>query len=222
MRKIGELNFSPETDFWPDVELDGITEDTETDDWHKNLYKVLYRVVLAGAVCSRAFNEPLFSAVETGASIAESLVEHRAPAKIEINFSQDALDYLRQFPAYSPNPAEYEQVFKFFADWLVSNGRARNGDDEGSTVREIIHLLAACEHLHYKICNGNPGWYLGRYDCNSQGDYRNDGRGGLGDRPIIQPLNGFPRGVRKTRVVLFGISQASPPLSFVCVILNIS
>jgi hypothetical protein len=102
MRKMGELNFSPEAAFWPDVELDGITEDTETDYWHKNLYRALYRVVLAGEVCSRASNEPLFSAVETGASIAESLVKHRAPAEIEITFPRIPLTTCGNFQSIAP------------------------------------------------------------------------------------------------------------------------
>jgi hypothetical protein len=48
----------------------------------------------------------------------------RAPAGIERYFSQDALDYPRQFPAYSDNSDQYEHVSKPLADRIVSDGKA--------------------------------------------------------------------------------------------------
>lgn len=44
----------------------------EDADWRENIYRALYRVVLAGAVCSSAYNEPFISALEqNNASITE-------------------------------------------------------------------------------------------------------------------------------------------------------
>jgi hypothetical protein len=48
--------------------------DKEDADWRENLCRALCRVVLAGAVCSRAYNEPFISAFEqNNASIPERI-----------------------------------------------------------------------------------------------------------------------------------------------------
>lgn len=56
--------------------------------WHMNLYRALYRNILIGAVCSGAFMEPMFSAIENDHSFAKS------PRERSSDSQQDMLDYL--------------------------------------------------------------------------------------------------------------------------------
>lgn len=117
------------------------------------------------------------------------------------------LDYLYGFPAYSPDPNQYELVFRPLADWIVNEGRARNQDDE-AMVREILHVSAAYEHLSEKIVDGeNHGGigryrYLGRHNSKSLGLHHVRVRG-----PAFQLLYVFASGVRITAVALFGVFQ---------------
>jgi hypothetical protein len=151
--------------------------------WHKNLYRARYRIVLLGAVLSSVVNEPLFSAVETHASIAPSLVKNLK--RYEGYAPQETPDYLRQFSVYGSDVGLCEHAFERLTEWLVGDGKGRcvrdglKGGDEGeeaSTVHEIIHLLAAYEHLT-KIVNGNPDWNLGRPQHNNQGAHSGDFEG---------------------------------------------
>lgn len=181
--------------------------------WHQNLYRALYRVVFAGAVLAGSFNEPLSQALERGEGI-ERLKTKRVRANIpgEKIVKIKVREYLEGFPAYSSDPARYEPVFQPLADWLVADGKARHPEDEGAIVREILHILAAYEHLQNKIVNGEREWHLGRYDCSNLGSFphgaytlsRARERGNV--LPPLAP-NGFPGGVRKTTVVLLGVFQ---------------
>ena len=217
-----ELDFRREA-LWQ-MDVNGISfHETEEgiSPWHENLCRALYRFILLGAVCSRAFNEPLFSAVETSATIAQDLV---AKGPRYEKFSQATLQYLEQYPAFSSNPAEYERVFKPFADWLVADGKKRHKDDSEATIREVIHILAVYYHLTEKIVNGdshgNPGRYLGRKDFNNEGVMWNDGRGPMGHRSATRPPpppSGFPGGIRRTAVVLFGVFQVEELSQPICV-----
>jgi hypothetical protein len=72
-----------------------------TTDWQENLYRALYRNVLIGAACSRAYCEPLFSAVENGNwSMAQELVKKRRQNNGwgRSSMSGGVTEYLRKFP----------------------------------------------------------------------------------------------------------------------------
>jgi hypothetical protein len=59
----------------------------------------------------------------------------------------------------------YEMVFGPLATWLVEDGKARareKGFDEGSTEREMAHLLAAYIQLSNKVVPDDPSPILGR------------------------------------------------------------
>ncbi|CZR56555.1 uncharacterized protein PAC_06444 [Phialocephala subalpina] len=202
-------------------------------EWHRNLYRGLYRgtlnvtfswrylegralgtvfVVLAGAVLAGAFNEPLFAAVDGCEKIAETLVRKRvrSDSQGEDILDEEVSEYLQSFPVYSDVTDQCERAFEPLADWLVANGKARHPDDEGAIVREILHVLAAYEHLQNKIVNGERGWCLGREDCNNAGAFPWDAEMLARKRgevpPPLAPC-GFPGGVRKTTVILFGNFQ---------------
>jgi hypothetical protein len=190
-------------------------------DWRENLFRALYRVVLAGAVCSRAYNEPFISAIEQN--------NHSIPNRIRVDLdetiTEETVEYLRKFPVYNSDADdmsergkwrdhEYEAIFGPLAQWLVDDGAARslrNGvreQDEGfpknSTLREILHIVAAYEHLTHKIVNGKAGWYLGRPYVNNSGHAKSHSRGKL---EWDAEEHKFVGGVRKTTVVLFGVFQ---------------
>jgi hypothetical protein len=159
--------------------------------WDTNVYRALYRNVLIGAVLSRALVEPMVSSIETENPFAKSLV------KREPQMERQHLHYLAGFPAYSRDPEHYGQVLKPLADWMAREGWARNQGDE-AMVREMLHILAAYEHLKDKIVNGynhdarGKREYLGRHDIT-----RSTSAG-----PYI-----YPSGQKKITVALFGIFQ---------------
>jgi hypothetical protein len=205
---MSSLNFLPDALDFPTLDGVPLTE-AGNGHWHKNLYRALYRVVLLGAVLSRVYNEPLFSAVETHVSIAPRLVKNQ---KRYEGSPEDILNYLQQFPVYKSDADQCEHAFEPVAEWLVGDGEARcvqeglkqiGENEEASTVREMIHLLAAYEHLTNKIVNGNPDWDLGRHQINNQGSHSGDFEGQV----IPAPPNGFPSGIRKISVCLFGVFQ---------------
>lgn len=82
-------------------------------------------------------------------------------------------------------------MFRALADWIVNEGKARNQDDE-AMVREILHVLAAYEHLSEKIVNGkNHGGigrykYLGRHDSKSLGLHHVRVRGPAFQSPCLR------------------------------------
>ena len=155
-----------------EIHTQAAIDDTENNFWRKNLYRALYRVILIGAACSRAYNEPLVSAVENGDSQhAEALVTRRRKSR---PVSEETSCYLKRFPVYNFDADdkrekgiwrdyEYEKIFGPLAEWLVNDGKARcvkeglrqvfDKNDLASTAREIIHLVAAYEHLTTMIVN---------------------------------------------------------------------
>jgi hypothetical protein len=142
--------------------------DDEDADWRENLYRALYRVVLAGAVCSSAYNELFISALEqNNASIPERIM-----VDLSKTIPQATVEYLQKFPAYNPDADdmsergkwkdhEYESIFGTLAQWGFDGGAARSlrkdvrkeDEDcpENSTLREIVHIVSAYEHLSNKI-----------------------------------------------------------------------
>jgi hypothetical protein len=207
------LNFKPEALDFPGPRIEGavcvLLPEAGNGHWHKNFYRALYRIVLSGAVLSKVYNEPLFSAVETDAIIAPRLVKNY---KWREKHSWDILNYIRQFPVYNSNADQYEHAFEPLAKWLVGNGETRcvreglkriDESEQASTIREIVHLLVAYEHLTNKIVNGNPDWNFGRHQLNKQGVSCGDFRGEVD----AGPRNDFPSGVRKVSVCSFGVFQ---------------
>ena len=86
--------------------------------------------------------------------------------------TQGTVEYLRKFPVYNPDANdmsergkwrdhEYEAFFGTLAQWLFDDGAARSlrkgvrkeDEDcpENSTLREIVHIVSAYEHLSNKI-----------------------------------------------------------------------
>lgn len=155
--------------------------------------------------------------------MAERLVMKRAIVDIrgEEIVDEEVRDYLEGFPSYSSEPERYEAVFKSLADWLVADGGERNGDDDGATIREVLHILAAYEHLQNKIVNRERGWRLRRHDYNNLGSFLHGAYTLIWAREqgnVLPPLApcGFPEGVRTT-VILFGVFQVediSLPIDF--------
>jgi hypothetical protein len=85
------------SDYYGDI-LDQVFD--PTTDWQENLY----RNVLIGAAYSRAYCEPLFSAVENGNwSMAQELVKNRRPPYegMERSISDEVMEYLRKSPVYN-------------------------------------------------------------------------------------------------------------------------
>ena len=150
-----------------------------TTGWQENLYRAMHRNVLIGAAYSRAYCEPLFSAVENGNwSMAQELVKNRRPPYegMERSISDEVMEYLRKSPVYNYDADdsskrriwrnhEYEMVFGPLATWPVEDGKARareKGFDEHSTEREMAHLLAAYMQLSSKVVTDDPSRVLGR------------------------------------------------------------
>jgi hypothetical protein len=192
-------------------------------DWRENLYRALYRVVLAGAVCSRAYNDPFISAIEQK-NQSISLPE-RIRVDLEETITEEMVKYLRKFPVYNPDTDdmsergqwrdhEYEAIFGPLAQWLVDDGAARSskrgvriqdqGYPEKSTLRKILHIVAAYEHLTNKIVNGKAGWSLGRPYVNNLGRAKSYSPGIL---TADAEKHKFVSEIRRTTVVLFGVFQ---------------
>lgn len=166
------------------------------DRWDTNVYRALYRNVIIGAVCCRAFIEPMFSARESNTSLVEALTRR------ERGFDMQYPHYLDQFSAYSARPEQYEQVYKSVVEWIISDGKAKK-KDEKAVVREMLHILAAHEHLKAKILNGyqhlsrGDSTYLGRRDINYLESLR------ISPTPQICQDSSMPKGT----VILLGIFQ---------------
>lgn len=213
MKWLSEFAYDPT--WTPDEVFDPLEE------WQPNLHRALYRVVLLGAVCSRAYAEPLFAAVEkNNTDIARKLLIKRRPVVV----LQELDGYLRQFPVYNYDAnatsdrgkwrdREYDSIFGPLAKWIVEDGRARylkrdlgvpDEDERRGSVREILHLLAAYMHLTNKIVNGDAAWDLGRPDFNNLGKPSYDFRG---RKTVDASKHEFKGNTRTATVVLFGVFQ---------------
>ncbi|RFU29837.1 hypothetical protein B7463_g6500, partial [Scytalidium lignicola] len=173
------------------------------DIWRMNLHTALYKVILAGAVCSKAYNEPFFLPTEERDNTfpyLQSTGNHwdNPPCYYYGGFSRMQLDYLQKFPIYNyelqdDNEAEkrrdelYDRIFGVFTKWMIEDARIRGAKEE-LIFGDVIQLLGASEHLTSKILNR---------------DYSNSYR----RRKFRNYEPKFKGKVRKVNVVLFGVFQ---------------
>lgn len=106
----------------------------ERGNFGERLYRGIYNILLAGAICSRPYNAPFFLAEKEGRTDFLERCARRAPL-----IGED-FEYLRHFPVYNFQfsddsdtgrwrDTEYESLFGPLAEWLIEDG-ARRGLEE--------------------------------------------------------------------------------------------
>lgn len=117
------------------------------DSFRDTFYRAMYRLLLAGAVLSRAYLDPLFRAREEGGKegffVRTGLRQHPQKIWATIDLSgvhgpltETDIAYIRQSPVYNYDVTdwseigqwrnrEYENIFGPFASWIVEDGRGR-------------------------------------------------------------------------------------------------
>ncbi|KAK1828766.1 hypothetical protein QBC39DRAFT_415664, partial [Podospora conica] len=128
----------------------------------------IYRVLLAGAVLTRPYLEPMFLAPTQGP--ADLLFRWQRRGFFEGLLPED-IEYLERFPVYrlEATDDEWEPVFGDLARWLVDDvkktaspldprftgGRPLGhlAPDEKGCLQEVVFFLAAYEHMISKFFN---------------------------------------------------------------------
>lgn len=114
--------------YWPDYTPNEFElEDLDLDamkDYVSNVHKAIYRAIIAGAVLTRAYQEPFFAVAKDG-PYARSF-EWRGDAFSPAKLTTDAdVEYLRSFPVYDFEEYEAsEPTFAPFVDWFLQSVRS--------------------------------------------------------------------------------------------------
>lgn len=172
---------------------------------HHRFHTAMYRVLLAGAVLTRPYLEPMFLASTQG---PPGLLERcRLPDCQWSSHAANAdLEYLERFPVYNleANMETWEPAFGHLAQWLlddmkttavrVESGGSYNSmlgrftPEERGWLQEVMFFLAAYEHMIDKLFNK----FIKDPDDEN-----------LEARDFLPPP--FPGSVRHASIAMFGI-----------------
>jgi hypothetical protein len=178
--------------------------------WKDRFYRAMYRILFAGALFSRAYNEPFFETADKAPQgfLCDYLVSHDAnrndDEEIDLELRERDIRYLEKFVAYNffGNKEGEKTLFREFPDWLIKDSKTRvdeeshRGAGEIYTEYDIIQLVAiwetmllvaAYEHLSVYLRNA---YGLGRFGSDDQ----------IPVDPMVE--------IRKVDVVMFDIFQA--------------
>lgn len=193
----------------PTRELMGSGPDDDPAVMRECLHTSIYRVLLAGAVLTRPYLEPMFLAPP------DLLYRLHRPTSSEPWLSAKDLKYLERFPVYrlEATDEEWEPVFGDLAQWLVDDAKTtatplefpprlfsqRSYDtprglltpEDRGCLQEVVFFLAAYEHMFDKFFNERP-------------KYADDPENEEMDEDLLIPPP-FPGDVRDVSTAMFGM-----------------
>ncbi|KAH9209576.1 hypothetical protein DL95DRAFT_394271, partial [Leptodontidium sp. 2 PMI_412] len=101
--------------------------------WRDRFYRAMYRVIFAGAVFYRTYNQPFAPNTARPPSVPRTVFrkyDHTQDEEPEdwdwpYIIPPEGAQYLQKFPVYNASATEEEEKITFgaFADWLVQDGR---------------------------------------------------------------------------------------------------
>lgn len=153
--------------------LQAINEDLPG--WEENFFRSVYRTVIAGAVCTRAYTEPFFRAAELGDENFQKRWGDICWGG-KVRPGDEDMESIRKYPEYNFDANDeseegekrdeaYHALFGTFGEWIVKDGKARRQKVQPPSsqapveVADIARLMAVYEHNIIRIAN--PASYTG-------------------------------------------------------------
>lgn len=137
--------------------------------WEENFFRSVYRIIIAGAVCTRAYTEPFFRAAELGDDDFQNRWEQITWGG-KVRPRDEEMESIRKYPAYNFDADDeseegkkrdeaYHESFGAFGEWMVKDGKSRHKKVQPPPsqapveVADIARLMAVYEHNVIRIAN---------------------------------------------------------------------